>query len=105
MLLSEGREQNDMKIKALVSLAACAGLTACATPTTYHPAENDRAPGYSDERLAENRFRVTFTGNPVTPRQTVENYLLLRAAEVTHQAGYDWFVFDTRDTKKDTKYL
>jgi len=94
-----------MKIKALAALAAFAGLTACATPTTYHPAESDRAPGYSDERLADNRFRVTFTGNSVTPRQTVENYLLLRAAEVTHQAGYDWFVFDTRDTKKDTKYL
>src|SRR5262249_17879074 len=27
-----------------------------------------------------------------------------RSAEVTHQAGYDWFLFDTRDTQKDTRY-
>jgi hypothetical protein len=103
-LSAAGAENNPMKIKLLAAGGARLVRAACAAPTTYHPAENDRSPGYSDERLADNRIRVTFVGNSVTPRRTVENYLLLRSAEVTHQAGYDWFVFDTRDTKTDTKY-
>jgi hypothetical protein len=34
----------------------------------------------------------------------VENYLLLRAAEVTRAAGRDFFVFDTRNTRARTRY-
>ena len=62
------------------------------------------AAGYSDEQLAGNRYRVTFTGNSSTRRDTVENYLLLRSAEVTLKAGYRSFLFDTRDTKTKTTY-
>jgi hypothetical protein len=34
----------------------------------------------------------------------VEDYLLLRSAEVTFKAGYHYFLFDTRDTKTKTTY-
>ena len=54
--------------------------------------------------LTQNRYRVTFTGNSVTPRETVESYLLLRAAEVTRAAGYSNFMFDTRNTKANHTY-
>ena len=43
-------------------------------------------------------------GNSQTPRTTVENFLLLRAAQVTLKAGYPGFTFDSRDTKTDTRY-
>lgn len=79
-------------------------LAGCATPTPYAPRTHGTATGYTDRQLADNRFRVTFTGNTVTPRETVENFLLLRAAEVTLAAGYDHFVFDTRNTKARTRY-
>ena len=79
-------------------------LAGCATAVPYQPSAGAGEPGYSDEQLAQNRWRVTFTGNSATPRQTVENYLMLRSAEVTIKAGYHWFVFDTRDTEAKTTY-
>ncbi len=53
-------------------------LTACTAPAPYAPREPGGNTGYTDQRLDENRYRVTFTGNSVTPRETVEDYLLLR---------------------------
>jgi hypothetical protein len=93
-----------MKFNRLAASALMLVLTACAQPAAYQPAERDNGPGYSDERLAENRYRVTFTGNSSTRRETVENFLLLRAAEVTRDAGYGWFVFDDRDVEAKTTY-
>ncbi len=90
--------------EALLALALALLLAACQTPTPYQPS-NDSRFGYSDEQLGHNRYRVTFVGNSATPRATVEDYLLLRSAEVTRQAGADWFVFDTRDTQKHTSYF
>ncbi len=84
----------------LVSLLA---LTACESPAPYAPLDGNST-GYTDQRIAANRWRVTFTGNSVTPRETVETYLMRRAAEVTEQSGYRWFVFDTRDTQAHTSY-
>jgi len=83
----------------VASLALAAGLLAgCMTPTPYQPRLQGQETGYTDRALAQNRFRVTFTGNTATPRETVESYLLLRAAEVTRAAGYQSFMFDTRNT-------
>ena len=80
-----------MTIKHLAVAAAFLALAACTTPTPFQPAANPGGPGYTDQRLAENRFRVTFTGNSATRRDQVENFLLLRSAEVTRDAGYQWF--------------
>ena len=79
-------------------------LAGCETPATYHPMEPGTHTGYTDEQLAGNRYRVTFTGNAATQREVVENYLLLRSAEVTLKAGSRWFLFDTRDTEAKTTY-
>jgi len=93
-----------MKILSTAVIAA-AGLTllgACATPTPYapaNPASTSRyKPGYTETRLEENRYRLSFAGNDITPRETVENYMLYRAAELTLDAGYDWFEVVNRDT-------
>ena len=61
-------------------------------------------PGYSETKLEEGRFRLTFAGNDMTSRDTVENYMLYRAAELTTSEGYDWFEVVTRgtDEKKRT---
>lgn len=85
-------------------LAAAALLAACQTTAVYQPRMPGSSTGYTDEQLAQNRWRVTFTGNSATKRQTVETYLLLRAAEVTQQSGGRWFVFDNRDTEAQTTY-
>jgi hypothetical protein len=93
-----------MNIKALALSGAVLALAGCASPTAYQPAAEGGANGYADQRLAENRYRVTFQGNSLTKRETVENYLLLRSAEVTRDAGYARFEFDDRDTKTKTTY-
>jgi len=79
-------------------------LAGCATPAPYAPRAPGQATGYTDRQLSDNRWRVTFTGNSVTPRETVENSLLTRAAEVTLASGHSHFVFDSRDTKAQTRY-
>lgn len=93
-----------MASRHILIASAFLTLTACAAPTAYKPADADNRTGYSDQRLADNRIRVTFRGNSATYRETVEQYLLLRSAEVTREAGYAWFAFDTRDTEAKTTY-
>ncbi len=79
-------------------------LAGCMTPSPYAPRTEGQKTGYTDRELTQTRYRVTFTGNSVTPRETVESYLLLRAAEVTRAAGYSSFIFDTRNTKTNHSY-
>ena len=96
--------------KTLLAATALAllGLGACAAyPTPYQPAGLRGGPatgGFSELQLEANRFRVNFSGNSYTERATVENYLLLRAAELTLSQGYDWFTTVERDTERRTRY-
>jgi hypothetical protein len=77
-------------------------LSGCMQPTPYQPRLEGQPTGYTDRELTHNRYRITFTGNTITPRETVESYLLLRAAEVTRAAGFTSFMFDTRNTRANT---
>ncbi|MBI3676882.1 MAG: hypothetical protein HY243_09745 [Proteobacteria bacterium] len=87
-----------------VLLAAALVLSACAGPAVYQAKEPGGRIGYTDERLAPNRYRVTYSGSSSTRRETVEDFLLLRAAQVTLDSGFSYFVFDTRDTEAKTTY-
>jgi hypothetical protein len=88
-----------------VVAALAAGLAACATPTPYQPniPGQQTSGGYSEMRLEPNRFRVNFAGNTLTARETVEGYLLFRAAELTLQNEYDWFTIVDRNTDRDVR--
>ncbi len=93
------------RIATLVAvLAAGAALSGCMTATPYQPATGvgQSRVGYWDEQIESNRFRVSFAGNSLTARETVERYLLYRAAELTLQQGGDYFVLSDRDTEKKT---
>lgn len=93
-------------IRALPKLAAPLALlllAACASPAPYAPRAPGQTTGYTDQQITANRYRVSFTGNSVTTRQTVEDYLLLRAAEVSLAGGSDYFVFDTRHTQANRR--
>lgn len=85
-----------MQQLALLTLALVL-VAGCATQTPYKPAEARDKEGYNETQLGENRFRVTFVGNNVTPAETVKDYALLRAAELTLQEGYSWFSVAERD--------
>jgi len=97
-----------MRIKT-IALAAAVGaalaLAGCQTATPYQPLGTGTAAsgGFSDQQLEPGRFRVTFQGNSLTSRETVETYLLFRAAELTVNQGFDWFEMVDRHTDRDRR--
>ncbi|WP_313670421.1 CC0125/CC1285 family lipoprotein [Sandarakinorhabdus sp.] len=88
-------------------IAAALVLAGCATSgsTPYQPASSANAVqgGYSEVRLAEDRYSVTFAGNRLTSREQVEASLLYRSAELTLQRGYDWFVIVDKETERQVE--
>ena len=97
--------------RILLSAAAALslGLAACETATPYQPAppgptQASNGYGYRDYRVDAAHWRVTFAGNSLTSRETVEKYLLYRAAELTLQQGADWFQTTDRHTERNTSY-
>jgi hypothetical protein len=104
------RETMQKSLKRFTTILIAAGglalLSACATPTPYmaaNPATGHRLEGYTEDKIEENRYRLTFGGNSQTDRQTVENYLLYRASELTLEKGYDWFTVVSRGVKEDKR--
>lgn len=63
----------------------------CMLATPYAPASYAGGYGYWEQLIEDNRYRIVFRGNTQTPRETVENFLLYRAAELTAGGGYDYF--------------
>lgn len=93
---------------ALILATGGAGLAGCVSPTPYQPAVRGSATsgGYSETRIEPDRWRVNFAGNSMTSRETVEGYLLFRAAELTLQNGYDWFsIVDRQTDAKQRTYV
>lgn len=93
------------RIIPILAAASALALTACAQSTPYAPrsaSATEGTAGYSSQQLAPDRYRVMFSGNRFTSRETVENYLLYRAAELTRQQGYDGFAVVRRDTDSST---
>jgi hypothetical protein len=88
-------------------IAAAFGLllAGCATQTPYQASSTPNSSGYgfSEQAIESNRVRITFSGNTLTERETVETYLLYRAAEVTLQRGFDYFTVVNRDTESRSR--
>lgn len=88
--------------KFAVAVTAALALCACATATPYQPlaTKGSTTGGYAEAKLNDDRFRISFSGNSLTSRETVERYLLFRSAEVTLAQGYDWFALANRHTER-----
>ncbi|KPP81235.1 MAG: lipoprotein [Oceanicaulis sp. HLUCCA04] len=84
--------------------ASAALLVACAESTPYQRATAEGGYGYSEQQVEENRFMVSFSGNSLTERQSVETFLLYRAAELTRERGYDYFRLIRRDTEAERRF-
>ncbi|MDJ0921986.1 MAG: hypothetical protein QNI84_12735 [Henriciella sp.] len=90
--------------KAIAASVAFAALAACATSTPYQAADGGKR-GYTNQQIESDRWRVTFNGNSLTDRETVETYLLYRAAELTDQEGYDYFRVVQRETDAERRLV
>ena len=72
-------------------------LSACATPYGKYGITG----GYNDSRIDENTFSISVTANGFTNQQTASMHALYRAAELTAENEYDYFVI-VNDTKNPT---
>jgi len=86
-------------MKRLIATLALLSLTACMSgPTSYGPAASADEMGYREQRLEQERYRVSFRANPDLKGPQVEDLALRRAAELTIQNGYQWFSVVSRYT-------
>ncbi|MGQ4277508.1 CC0125/CC1285 family lipoprotein [Pseudidiomarina sp. E22-M8] len=74
-------------------------LAACASEPDYRAAE-DGGYGYTENQITDSQYQVKFKARG-TDKGAATNYALLRAAEVTLQNDYDWFVITHRETQVD----
>ena len=89
---------------AILAAASALAMTACATGTPFQPASAPGAyDGYSQQMITNDRVRVSFGGNSLTDRDTVENSLLFRTAQIALDNGFDHFTLLERDTDEDTR--
>lgn len=73
----------------LVAVSAAALMAGCASLAPYGPQTGASGQGYSEQRIENDRWRVTYRG--VGDPGAVSDYALLRAAELTLDSGYEWF--------------
>ncbi len=93
-----------MKLRHLLLATSAALLAACATSTPYQAASKPGAfDGFSQTLIENDRARVSFAGNSLTERETVENYLIYRAAELAVERGFETFTLTERDTEEKTR--
>ena len=76
-------------MRIIISLSLIAILSACATK--YQPERHGG--GYTETQLDTNVWRVTFNGNGHSSKHQVEDYALLRGAELALKKGYTHFSF------------
>jgi hypothetical protein len=88
-----------MQLSRTLAVVCLAGVAACTQPTPYQPREDGY--GFSSIQLEPNRYRVSFYGNTATSRETVETYLLFRAAQLTLEVDGDHFQVVERETERD----
>lgn len=80
----------------ITALAALLSLAACATAPVYAPAAGPNAAGYSETQIESNRYFVTYRAGSAADPAVLQDFAMLRAADLTVQHGRDWFFVDRR---------
>jgi hypothetical protein len=84
-----------MKTKFTFILACAALIAGCATEYQPHSSEG----GYSEAAIETGVWRVKFAATPYTLQQQIQDFSLLRSAELTLQQGYSHFTLAAPDGK------
>lgn len=87
--------QLNKMFRALIVFSALV-LTACSSQPDYRAAKGSGY-GYSEQRISDNYYRVTFKARGDDSGEA-KGYALRRAAELTAEQGYDWFVLVDKET-------
>lgn len=76
---------------------AALALSACvSTPPSYAPAASATAAGYSETQIESNRYFVSYRAPGSADAALIQDYALLRAADLTLQNNREWFWVDRR---------
>lgn len=94
--MSGDKRKAKMKILNLLFLMLL--ITGCAT--SYHPC--GYTGGYSDMKLQDDIFKVSFRGNGYTGRGKASDLALLRCSELALENGYKYFVILGEDSDVQT---
>ena len=92
-----------MKTLTIIAVALLGTLvTACAT--SYQ--SKGFSGGFEDTQLASDVFRISFSGNAFTSNDRVQNFALLRAAELTLANNFKYFaVINSTDQSRTETYI
>lgn len=86
-------------ISTLAVLSACSSTSTLA-PTPYQSAKTTEGYGFSSTQLSENEYRIMFKASEATPADLVQQYTLLRGAELAQQQGYNWLAVVKTDIER-----
>jgi len=89
-------------MKKLAVFISIMSLCACGTSDPYVGGEGAGLGSFSESRLTDDRYRITFHGEPQATSDQVKDLALLRAAEVTLANDYDWFRVVNQETAATT---
>lgn len=88
-----------------VSIALVLGFLGCATPYQRLGSGNWKnnwaQGGYSDHKLNQTRYRVSFLGNRDTSSEQVELFFLRRCSEIAIREGYKGFVIESKKSDRE----
>jgi len=85
----------------LAVLGACS-TTSTLAPTPYQSAKSTEGYGFSSTQLSENEYRVMFKASEATPADLVQQYTVLRGAELAQEHGYNWLAVVKTDIERKT---
>jgi hypothetical protein len=83
----------------MMFLATFLLITGCASQPDYRQAQGSGF-GYKETKLSDTQYRIHFKARG-SDKVKAMDYAMLRAAEVTLNNGYDWFVVTHRETLVD----
>jgi hypothetical protein len=98
LLTNIGLNKLKMTKKTLLMLLALV-LSSCASHSMYKEAKGSGY-GYTEEKLNQTHYLVQYK-TAETDQQRAKDFALLRAAELTSEQGYDWFIVTQRETNQD----
>ena len=97
------RQSNILHARAPITLTLTVVLIVggCATP--YR--SEKRGTGFSEFRITDDTFSVTFRANSATREERVDKYILRRASELTLEHGFQFFVVLTEKGRDRTSSI
>lgn len=85
----------------LLAVAVATALAGCAT--AYQ--STGVSGGFSEMQMAQDTYRIRFSGNGFTGADAVSEMAMLRAAELTLQSGYTHFIILGAGDSVETSYI